>query len=52
MLELKTNDDLKVMWSTFYRYSTTNLIEVDAIITRLNEDILGMLQRPELSVYN
>lgn len=32
MLELKTDNGLKSMWSTFYNYSTNDLIEVDVTI--------------------
>ncbi|CAL5185986.1 unnamed protein product [Lathyrus oleraceus] len=52
MLELKTDDDLKVMWSAFYRYSTKGLIEVDVTIQRSVEDIIRMLQRPEQHIFN
>lgn len=38
MLELKTNDDLKVTQVTFYHYSTKGLIEVNATIQRLDKD--------------
>lgn len=52
MLELKTNDDLKAMWSTFYRYSIKGLIEVDATIQRSAEDVIRMLQHLEPLVFN
>ncbi|CAK8574089.1 unnamed protein product [Lathyrus sativus] len=52
MLKLKTNEDLKVMWSTFFYYSTKGSIEVDATIARSTEDILKMLQCPEPPVCN
>lgn len=52
MLDLKTGDDLKIMWSIFYRYSIKDLIEVDATIQRSAEDIIRMLQRPESPVFN
>ncbi|XP_058751977.1 uncharacterized protein LOC131625098 [Vicia villosa] len=48
---LKTDDDLKVMWSTFRRYSIKGPLEVDAKIRRF-EDVIKMLQRPQLPVYN
>lgn len=47
MLELNKGDDLKGMQSIFYYYSTKGLIEVDATIVRLNEDILRILQLSE-----
>lgn len=50
MLKLKTNGDLKVMWSTFYRYSIKGSIEMDATIQRSDKDIIKMLQRPEPSL--
>lgn len=52
MLELKTNDDLKVMRSTFYCYSTKSPIEMDAAIERSAGDIIRMLQRPKPPVCN
>lgn len=50
--ELKTNEDLQVMWSIFYRYASKGLIEVDTKIERPTNDIVNMLQHPELPVYN
>lgn len=52
MLKLKTNDDLKVMWNIFYRYSTKSPIEVNASIARSTGDILKILQCPKPSVCN
>lgn len=50
--ERKTNKDLQVMWITFYIYTSKDLIEVDAEIERSVNDIINMLQRRELPVYN
>lgn len=52
MLKLKTDDNLKVIWSIFYRYLIKGPIEVDATIARSTEDILKMLQHSEPPVYN
>ncbi|XP_058776582.1 uncharacterized protein LOC131650896 [Vicia villosa] len=49
---LKTDDDLKILWSTFRRYSTKGRIEVNAKIQRSGEYVIKMLQRPQLPVYN
>ena len=40
------------MWNTFYRYTSKGSIEVGAEIERSANDIINMLQRPELLVYN
>lgn len=50
--ELKINEDLHVMWSTFYYYTSNDLIEVDAKIERSAVNIINMLQLPEVPVYN
>lgn len=52
MIELKTNEDLKIIWIIFYDYSTKSPIEVDATIARSTKDIIRMLQRSEPSVCN
>ena len=50
--ELKNDDNLEVMWSIFQRYSSKGLIEVNAKLQRSREDVIKMLQRPQLPVYN
>ena len=50
--ELNNDDDLEVMWSTFQRYSSKGPIEVDAKLQRSGEDVIKMLQCPQLPVYN
>lgn len=45
--ELKTNEDLKVMWNIYHRYKTKCLIEVDVTIATSVNDIIKMLKRPE-----
>lgn len=52
MHELKTDEDLNIMWSIFFHYSTNSLIEVDATTAKSTEDIIRMLQRPEPHVCN
>lgn len=42
-LELKMDEDLKVMKITFYRYSSKGLIEVDALVVRSTEDIVTLV---------
>ena len=46
-LKLKTNEDLRVMWSIFHCFETKGMIpiEVDMKIVRSTIDILKMLQR-------
>lgn len=51
-LEVKTNEDLNVTCSIFYRYSSKGPIEVDVTIARSTRDILKMLQRAEPHVCN
>lgn len=48
--ELKTNEYLIIMWSTFLHYEIKGPIEVGAKITKLIEDILKMLKRPKPSL--
>ena len=50
--ELKNDEDLEVMWATFQRYSSKGLIEMDVKLQRSTEDVIKMLQRPHLLVYN
>lgn len=50
--KLKINDDLRFIWSTFYRYEINCLVEVNVIISRSTENILKMLKRHESSTRN
>lgn len=43
------DEDLTVMWNTFYLYETKNLIEVDAKRVKLIEYILKMLKHLQSS---
>ena len=52
LFQLKNDDDLEVMWETFQQYSTKSQIEMDASLRRSTEDVIKMLQRPQLPVYN
>lgn len=47
--ELKKDEDLKTMWSTYHRYETKGLVEMYAIIARFIDDIINMLKCPESS---
>lgn len=49
--QLKTSENLRVMWSTFLRYATKGLIEEDVTLTISINDILKMLKshQPSLS---
>lgn len=47
--ELKTYEDLKVMWKTYHRYKKKCLIEVDMTIVRFIGDIVKILKYPESS---
>lgn len=44
--ELKTDEYLTVMWSTFHPYETKVLIEVDVKVARLTVNIIRMLKCP------
>lgn len=44
--ELKTENDVRVMWSTFHHYKIKGSIEVDVKLTRSIYDILKMLKCP------
>lgn len=46
------DEDLQVIWNTFYCYTSQGLIEVDAKIERFASDIINMLQHPERLIYN
>lgn len=48
--ELKTDEYLKVMWSTFCRYKIKGPLEVDATVGRSIDDIMQMLKRLESSI--
>ena len=50
--KLNMNEDLIVIWNTFYRYETKRQIEMDVKIVRLTKDILKMLKRPQPSLDN
>lgn len=52
MFELKSDDDLKVIWSTFYHYSTKGLMNLDATIQRSVKYIIRMLQHSEPLICN
>lgn len=47
--ELKTNEDLRVMWNTFDRYEKKGLIEVDVTVVRSLGDIIKKLKHLESS---
>ncbi|XP_058772492.1 uncharacterized protein LOC131646478 [Vicia villosa] len=49
LIELKDDEDVKVMWKSFRRRITKGLIELDAQIQRSVDDIMKMLKRPESS---
>lgn len=49
--EQKTDEDLQIMWNTFYHYASKGPIEVDAKIERSVSNIIDMLQRLELPIY-
>lgn len=40
------------MWSTYHHYVSKGPIEVGAKIARFVKDIINILQRPELLVFN
>lgn len=40
IIELKKNEDLKVMWSTYQRYESNDSIEMDMTVTRHVNDII------------
>lgn len=44
----KTNENLNIMWSTFFRYSIKGSIEVNTRVTRSIDDIISILQRPNI----
>lgn len=46
-IELKTSEDLKVIWRTCHRRLTTGPIEFDATIYKYVDDIIKMLKRSE-----
>lgn len=46
-IELKTYEDLKVMWRTYHHRLTKGSIEFDANILRFFENIIKMLKHPE-----
>lgn len=50
--ELKTNGDLKVMWSTFQCYASKDRIEMNVKIARSVDYIINILQRHQISLYN
>ncbi|XP_058761212.1 uncharacterized protein LOC131634558 [Vicia villosa] len=50
--EIKNDDDLKIMWTTFQRYSSKGPIELDAKLQKSGEDINKMLWHPQLPMYN
>lgn len=50
--ELKTDEDLLVMQSTFHSYETKGLIEMNANVVRSIKDILKMLKHPQPSLDN
>ena len=49
LIELNTDEDLKVMWRTYHRKLTKGPIKFDAIIYRFVGDIIKMLKRPKSS---
>ncbi|XP_050919013.1 uncharacterized protein LOC127136509 [Lathyrus oleraceus] len=49
LIELKTNEDLTVMWRSFRCRLTKGLIELDAKISRFVDDIIKMLKCPKSS---
>ncbi|XP_058726385.1 uncharacterized protein LOC131597728 [Vicia villosa] len=51
-LEVKNDEDLAVLWSTFVRYYSKGLIELNAKLQRSGADVIKMLCRPQLPVFN
>ena len=49
LIELKTNEDLTVMWRPFHCRLTKGSIEFDAKISRFVDDIINMSKCPESS---
>lgn len=47
LIELKTDDDVTIMWRSFRRRLTKGSIELDAKISRSVNDIIKMMKRPE-----
>lgn len=43
-IELKSDEDLRVMWRTYHHRLTKGLIEFDAEVSRLVDDIIKMLK--------
>lgn len=48
--ELKMNEDLRIVWSTFHCYATKDPIEVNVTLARSTDDILKMLKCPQPSL--
>ena len=44
--ELKNDDDLRAMWSTYRSFQEKVSIELDATLSRTVDDIMRMLQHP------
>ncbi|XP_058749009.1 uncharacterized protein LOC131621965 [Vicia villosa] len=49
--ELKNDDDLEVMWTSYQQYSSKVSIELDAKLQRSGEDVNKLLCRLQLPVY-
>lgn len=47
LIELKTDEDMNVIWRKFHRMLNKGPIEFDATISRLVVDIIKMLKCPE-----
>lgn len=45
-IELKSDEDLKIMWRTYHCRLTKGPIEFDATISRFIDDIIKMLKSP------
>ena len=50
--EIKNDEDLAVLWTTFDRFSSKGPIELDAKLQRSADDVIKMLTHPHLPVFN
>src|SRR4051812_46835972 len=49
--EIKNDEDLAVLWTTFDRFSSKGSIELDAKLQRSGADVIKMLTHPNLPVF-